>query len=224
MSKYPKLLTKSRSMIGLQCNRSLWILCNDKNSVPDVDLSTQHRFDEGHIVGQLAKQLYPNGIDIPESDFNKSLELSQELLEKRVPLFEAGFKFDNCYSRADILVPVGKDEWDVVEVKSPTAVKPEYLHDLSFQVHCYKGYGLKIRKTYLLHINNQYVKQGAIDPQDFFVKEDITAEVYNTIDGINKRIAVMQEMINNDTYDTLKYGEHCESPKTCPMPELGFFT
>ena len=220
MSKYQKLLTKSKYMIGLQCNRSLWIMCNDKDSLPDIDLSTQHRFDEGHIVGELAKQLYPTGIDIPESDFTKSLELSQELLSKRVPLFEAGFIFDNCYGRADILVPVGKDEWDVVEVKSSTAVKKEYLHDLSFQVHCYKGFGLKIRKTYLLHINNQYVKKGKINPKKFFVKEDITAEVYNTIDGINKRISVFQDLINNDVYDTSKYGEHCESPKKCPMPKL----
>ncbi len=220
MTKFPKLLTKSRYMTGLQCPRSLWISCNDKENIPDVDMSTQHRFDEGHIVGQLAKQLYPEGIDIPESDFNKSLELSQELSQKRKPLFEAGFRFDNCYSRADILVPVGKDEWDIIEVKSSTSVKHEHLHDLSFQVHCYKGYGLRIRKIFLLHVNNQYVKQGEIDPQEFFIKKDITQKVYDTMDGINKKIAIFQKIINNDKYDSLRFGEHCESPKTCRMPEL----
>ena len=220
MAKFPKLLTKSRYMVGLQCHHSLWILYNDKENISGIDMNTQHRFDQGHIVGQLAKQLYPEGIDIPESDFKKSLELSQEMLQERKPLFEAGFKFDDCYSRADILVPVGKDEWDIIEVKSSTSVKPEYLHDLSFQIHCYKGYGLKIRKIFLLHVNNQYVKQGKINLQEFFVKEDITKEVYDTMDGINERIAVFQEIINSDEYDSLRFGEHCENPKNCPMPEL----
>ena len=224
MGKFPKLLTKSKYMEGLKCLRSLWISCNDKENIPDIDMNTQHRFDEGHIVGQLAKQLYPEGVNIPESDFNKSLELSQELLQKRKPLFEAGFKFDHCYSRADILVPVGKDEWDIIEVKSSTSVKPKHLHDLSFQFHCYKGYGLKIRKIFLLYVNNQYVKQGKINPQELFVKEDIMQEVYDTMDGINKRIAIFQEIINNNEYDSLKFGEHCESPKHSPRRGLtGYF-
>ena len=43
-----------------------------------------------------------------------------------------GFEFNNCFSRADILVPVG-NEWDIIEVKSGTKVKDINIHDVSFQ-------------------------------------------------------------------------------------------
>jgi len=128
-----KLLTKSNYLIGLKCSRSLWITKNQKDSLPEIDLSTQHRFDIGNKVGQLAKEYFKNGVDIPEDDFSESLKLSKEYLERREILFEAGFKFERCYSRADILKPVGKDEWDIRVVRSGTKVKEVNIHDLSFQ-------------------------------------------------------------------------------------------
>ncbi len=57
--------------------------------------------------------------------------------------FEAGFIHPNgiCYARADVLLPFGKNQWDVVEVKSGARVKEDYLHDVAFQRYCYTGTG-----------------------------------------------------------------------------------
>ena len=58
-------LSKTRYMNGLQCLKLLWLVCNDREKVPAPDAATLHIFDQGHLVGELAKQLYPGGINIP---------------------------------------------------------------------------------------------------------------------------------------------------------------
>ncbi len=70
------------------------------------------------------------------------LRKSLEAAKARKPLFEAAFVYNGGYARADILNPVGKDAWDVVEVKSSTQVKDVNLLDLAFQAFVYNGAGL----------------------------------------------------------------------------------
>ena len=85
-----RLLTKSKYLIGLQCSRYLWVKLNEPDRIPKPDASTQHRFDQGHLIGEFAKKLFPDGIDIPADDFKDNLRQTEELLKKRKPLFEAG--------------------------------------------------------------------------------------------------------------------------------------
>ena len=131
----PLFLTKSRYVSGLKCSKYIWLSFNDPAKLPEIDKATQHRFDEGHRVGELAKTLFPNGIEIKEQLAHKENDKeSRESLKKRKPLFEAGFihKDGKCYARADILAPAGKNEWNIYEVKSATSVKEDYLEDISF--------------------------------------------------------------------------------------------
>src|SRR3989344_1068817 len=113
-TKNKTFLTKSRYVSGLNCSKAIWLMFNRPEELPEIDEATQHRFNEGHKVGELAKSLFPDGIDIKEVIPIENDKKSRELLKKRKPLFEAGFLHENgkCYARADILLPVGKNEWD----------------------------------------------------------------------------------------------------------------
>jgi len=157
-------------MAGLQCPKYLWMMFHDLDKIPELDLATEYIIKQGNIVGQLAKKLFPEGIDVPEDSeyFMLNIQETKRLLKKRKIIFEAGIVSGDIYARADILVPVKKDEWDIIEVKASTRVKDEHLHDLSFQKYVYEKAGLKIRKCFLLHINNEYVKKGEIDPKQLF--------------------------------------------------------
>jgi len=59
-----KNLSKSKYINGLQCLKLLWVLINDAARLPAYDAATQHVFDQGHIIGELAQQLYPGGIKL----------------------------------------------------------------------------------------------------------------------------------------------------------------
>jgi len=69
-----RLLSKSKYLNGLQCHKYLWLLFNDPEKISQPDSSTQHVFDEGHRIGELAKRLFPDGVDIPSEDFIGNLD------------------------------------------------------------------------------------------------------------------------------------------------------
>ena len=211
------LLSKSKYMSGLQCPKYLWLLFHDPSKISAPDASTRHIFDEGHRIGELAWQLFPNGIVIPTEDFRGNLSQTKELLKKRQPLFEPAVFVEGIYSRLDILNPVGSDEWDIVEVKGSTKVKDENINDVSFQRLCAQKAGLKIRKCFLTHINNQYVRSGDIEPQKLFTSEDITAEVDEASAGIEERVKAMFDVIASTDCPDMLIGGHCSEPYACPV-------
>lgn len=169
-----RLLTKSKYLIGLECPLFLWRLIHE----PKEEFSAADRFklEEGNKVGELAKTLFKNGINIPVDDFKENLSESKKLLKENKPLFEAGFKFKDCFSRADILIPEDNG-WSIIEVKSGTKVKDINLHDVAFQKYVYEGNGIKIDKCYLMCLNKDYIRKGEININELFLKEDITEKV-----------------------------------------------
>ncbi len=86
----PKLLSKTKYLNGRQCLRYLWVLFNDPGRVPAIDANTQYVFDQGHVVGELAKQLFPDGIDVPQGSFRGNIDQTIRLMKGRKSLFEAG--------------------------------------------------------------------------------------------------------------------------------------
>ncbi|MBU2608736.1 MAG: DUF2779 domain-containing protein [Chloroflexi bacterium] len=218
-----KLLSKSKYLSGLQCPKFLWIQINEPERIPETDPVTQYIFDQGHLVGELAKKVFPGGIDIPADDFMGNIKQTKELLEQRNPLFEAGILAEGIYSRVDILNPSNENSWDIIEVKSTTGVKDVHLDDVSFQKYCCEMLGLKIEKCFLMHINNRYVKEGEIYPEKFFTLEDITGEVEESSNGIQDRIADMLEVISAPICPETTIGKHCSDPYDCPLSECWAF-
>jgi CRISPR/Cas system-associated exonuclease Cas4 (RecB family) len=196
MTKAPLFLSKTKYLEGLQCPKLLWYRYNRKQDIPPLDRETQEIFEQGRIVGGLARSLFPDGIIVerhksPILTSNKS----QLALKSRKPLFEAGFVYKNSYALPDILVPVENDAWDLIEVKSSTKVKKEHIFDAAFQKYVYEGNGVKIRRIYLMHLNKEYVKQGEIDLNLLFHKEYITDRVDEILPHIEKKINSMLEVI-----------------------------
>ncbi|MFC1685600.1 DUF2779 domain-containing protein [Nanoarchaeota archaeon] len=217
----PKILSKSKYLYGLQCSKYLWVSINDKGRLSGIDEQTQFRFDEGHKVGELAKSLFSEGIEIggPYWETKESDERSKKALAERKPLFEAGFLFERLYSRADVLLPVGKDEWDIIEVKSSTSVKDVNIFDVAFQRYCYEQSGLKIRKCFLMHLNNKYVRKGEVNNKELFTKTEITDLVNEEIKNVPKRAKEMLKIIDSKIEPKIDIGEFCKKPYSCSLME-----
>ncbi|AGG05707.1 DUF2779 domain-containing protein [Dehalococcoides mccartyi] len=212
-----KLLSKSKYLNGLQCQKYLWLLFNDKDKVPQPDASTQHVFAEGHRIGELAKNLFPDGIECSCDDLIGNLNNTRQALKANRPLFEAGFYVDGYFSRLDILNPVGDGIWDIYEVKGSTSVKPVNIEDVAFQRHCAQLAGLEIRKCFVVHLNNQYVKNGDIDLHQLFTIEDVTEFSNEVSDCIIDRSEKMWEVIASPTCPDIGIGPHCSDPYDCPV-------
>ncbi len=218
-----KLLSKSKYLTGLQCPKLLWLEINDPERLPSIDLSTQFIFDQGHFVGELAKRLFPEGIDVPNSSFMGNIAATRNLLSERRPLFEAGILSGQVYSRLDILRPANGDQWDIIEVKSSTSVKEVNIQDVAFQKHCCESHGLFINHCYIAYINNKYIRDGEIKPQELFKIDDITDLVEEASHGIHERIDNMFEDMAREKCPEPGIGKHCRDPYECTLTECWDF-
>ena len=212
-----KLLTKSLYLEGLQCYKLLWIRANSKESIPELSTSAIQRFAIGTEIGLLAQKVFPEGVDAESDNYSDSLLKTEEYTAMRKTMFEPSFEVDGLYSRADILVPVGESEWDIVEVKSGTRVKDVNVEDLAFQKYVYSKKGLNIRNCYLMHINNQYVKDGKIIPDKLFKQRNVNKKVKEIFPLVQKRAEEMKVIINSSKFPEVKIGEYCTSPYECPL-------
>jgi len=211
-------VSKSRYLQGLQCPKLLWHVYNARDLLPPVDEATQAIFDQGHEVGLLAQKLFPGGLCIEGNiDFDEVESRSRELLARHVPLFEPGFRHGYVIARADVLAPAGPDSWDLIEVKSATSVSDVYLDDLAVQRHCYEGAGVRIRSTSLMHLDNTYVKQGAVEPSHLFTRVDVTEAVSKRMKFIARRIVRMLRVIESAKSPEVEIGPQCSSPYPCPL-------
>ena len=111
------LLSKSKYITGLQCPRLIWVQFHEPEKIPETDPITQHIFDQGHLVGELAKKLFPGGIDVPQDNFVGNIDMTKELLKERKALFEAGIRAGELYSRVDILSPVSEERWTSLRLR-----------------------------------------------------------------------------------------------------------
>jgi hypothetical protein len=178
VAKNKHLLTKSAFLHGLVCNRFFWIYQNDRDRLPAPDEQQQAIFDQGHQIGDLAKLLYPGGIEIDwGSGHEAGIAQTATVLPERKPIFEAGFQSGKLHARADVLNPSTGGKWDLIEVKSSSKVKEEHLPDLAFQRHLYEEAGVRINRCFLMHVDMSYVRRGKINEKRLFDCEDVTADI-----------------------------------------------
>jgi len=212
------ILSKSKYLAGLQCPKLLWTHYHAKDQFPAVDVQTQAIFDQGHEVTALAQTLFPEGIEIEGfEDFEAILNKTQKLVADRKPLFEPAFRYKNTFARADILNPNKDGSWDLYEVKSSTQAKDVHYPDLAFQKYCYEGAGLRIHRCYLILINNEYVREGEIDPKQLLSIHDVSKEVEPRVAEVEKNLTWMLKTLNQKDCPEIKIGPQCSEPYECPL-------
>jgi hypothetical protein len=214
------LISKSRYLAGLRCDKLLWCSYNQKDLFPEFSKATEGRFAQGHEVGELATRLFPGGQEAAPGKYyaEDTVPPTMELVGKRIPIFEAGFVYGPAYVKVDILNPVGEDQWDLYEVKSTTGYSAEkHLADVAIQKYTVAGNGLKVRNCFLMHVNNQYVRHGDVDPAGLLTAVDVTGEVELFIDRISGDMEHMLKIIGNEVCPDVQIGPHCMEIRDCDL-------
>jgi hypothetical protein len=213
-------LSKSRFMSGLQCPLRLWYECYNRELIPETPPGQQAIFDAGHDVGRLATQLYPGGVLIEEDHLHheegvqRTLEVMADL---DIPaIYEAAFTYDGVRVRADILKRLKNGKWDLIEVKSNTAVKDVHLPDAAMQYYVLKGAGVDVNKTFLMYLDNQYVYDGhKLDLDSLFSLTDLTKEAVSLQISIAGQIMGLKGMLAGSAPPEVSPSRHCSNPYDC---------
>lgn len=208
-----ELLTKTSYKNFLKCGCYLWMEKKGKHLLPPGSASELFFQQEGEKVDVLAKQLFKDGVEI--SDFNEEgwKKSKQYFDKKQSVIFQPTIVTKSGLTcRADI-VTYNKiaDAYEIREVKSANEVRPKDLRDVAFQVICFEEVGIKMGKSYIVHLNKDYIRQGAVDPKAFFITEDVTEKVRDLLPEMEKGIADAREILAVDDYPDNRVILSCKS-------------
>jgi len=215
IKKIKMTLSKSQYIRGLQCHKSLWLYKNRPELRDAPDAQSESAFNTGYQVGDLAKELFPNGIEIEfdSSNFHGMIEKTKELIASGTEvIYEATFKEDGIFAMADILVKNG-DAWDIYEVKASTKVKEYHINDTAIQWYALSK-AINLNRAYVVHVNNQYVRDGELNIKELFTIEDITDLVQDKQYEIESNLDEMEQMLKCDMPD-IDIGGQCSNPYSC---------
>lgn len=158
-----QFLTKSRFKIGTECPSKLLYLDDNSYGNLNKDNTFLASLAEGGFqVGELAKQYFPNGIEITTIDKHLAAKETLKLLENdKVIIYEASFLFENLFVKSDIVIKNG-NSIEVIEVKAKS-------YDPSIEDQFYSKRSLKSGKPKLNHEWKPYLTDIAF--QTFVIRK-----------------------------------------------------
>jgi hypothetical protein len=201
-------ITKTLFCQGVRCPKMLYFSVKHKDKAAPDSLGVEFRKNQGNAVGELAKQMYPSGLDLAK--YSDSVKLEMTAKNKDKILFEAAVSFEGTFARADILVPIKDGLYDIIEVKSDTEVKDEHIPDVSFQKRVFEKCGYKIHQVFIMHADNSYVFDGSIDVFKYFKTDDVTSRLIH----VDEHIIEIQKVLTGDL-PIVKIGPQCSKPYEC---------
>lgn len=231
-----KLFTKSAFKQALFCPASLYYYYDREhyaNQMAEDDF-LQALADGGNQVGDLAKVYYnvESDADIRTLDYDKSIELTNELLKREnVNIAEAAFRWNNCFVRADIiekkgnvinLIEVKAKSWDPVKnsfMNRSGAVDSgilEYVYDVAFQKYVITNAFPEFKvKAHLMLADKSVQSDAPRGVNQFFkvVKDKnglTTIEREPGADSLNKYTHVLTAFDVDDICDNIIAGNTAE--------------
>ena len=211
-------LSKSTYIRGIQCDKSLYLYKHYYNLKDPISKSTQAIFDQGNEIGILAQKLFPNGVDASPPNhfkmFDSVLKTENFINSGETIIYEATFNYNDVLAALDILVKES-DGWKAYEVKSSTKVSDTYIKDAAIQYYTIINSGIELKDISIVHINNQYERNGELNVHELFKIESVLSDVLDYLPEIPEKINHFKNVIQSPEVPKIKIGAHCTSPYDC---------
>ena len=205
------ILSKTAFLDYLTCPKDAWFRLH-KPELKEFKLSDslKNRFEQGNEAEEYAKQLkiFSGMVEIKSRGAEAQKEIDTLISQKVTAIYQATFIADGYIIRCDVLkwnAETGK--WDLYEIKATSSLHTsgdrDHLSDVAFQSVVLERYGIPLGRTYIVHLNKEYVRGGEIDIESLFIAEDCTPKV----DARKKTIVAEME-------EAKKYLNQEKEPKT----------
>jgi len=212
------MLSKSKFILGQQCNKSFWFDVNKIEPTNPPDNGSLERLSAGNEVGDISKDLFPGGTEIPylSGDQEKMFELTKESINQgATSIYEASFIFDDIFVRVDLMNKTEKG-WDIYEVKSSTRIRSYHEYDASIQWHVLKELNMfEINDVFIVTLNNEFSKKKIIDPIKFFNVDSVLNIVESNHQEVKQKILELKSIAASSKEPLIDIGPHCKKPHDC---------
>lgn len=194
-------ISKSDYMLFLRHPAWLWLKKHQSERLPEPDANLQAIFDTGHRFEAYAEQLFEDAVKLGFSGFEQYLSLpikTQALLEQHTPVILQGrLEVDGLTCIFDVLQRQDEQTLNLIEIKSSTKPKSEHFYDLAFQALILERSGWQVGEISIIHVNNAYVRQGEIDPEQLCTRTEVTEEVKALLPATKELVEQARAVVNN---------------------------
>jgi hypothetical protein len=196
------MLTKSDFLAYLDAPLHLWAEHNNQIEKSPSSYELQ-LFEQGKEIEKLGKEYLSNLLKNTAPD-------SEIFIEKT-------FNDGGYQARADVVLFDPKEHvYDIYEIKSSTSVKKEHQYDIAFQCLVMKASAV-IRKAFVVHVNREYVREGNLDLDNFFVIEDVTEAVKKLESEVSTNRELARQVLTSSSPIGII---GCVKPESCLCPRL----
>ena len=212
--------SKSKYCSFWQCPKIVW-LDKYKPEKKEIDEGALGRMKSGNEVGDLAMNLFGNYTEVTAYSADGKLDL--ETMKRKTAeciargeenICEAAFDYNGLYCAVDILHKENGG-YAIYEVKSST--KPKYYHlvDVAYQKYVLEKCGVPITGTYVVCINNEYVRHGEIDVKKLFKVNDVKDLIADEYEVVERNLKNAENILNTDKEPNIDIGEQCSVSHDC---------
>ena len=212
------MISKSSFILGQQCYKSFWFDINNEEPTNPPDEGALERLSAGNEVGEISKELFPNGKEVPyfSGEPLKMAMLTKEYIEEGITsIYEASFIYDDIFVRVDLMNKTDKG-WDIYEVKSSTRIRSYHEYDVSIQWHVLKSLNLiELNDAFIVTLNNQFSKSDRINPIKLFNIDSVKQIAEENQPEVIEKIHKLKSIAANQNEPKVKIGPHCKKPHSC---------
>lgn len=213
------LLTKSKYIRGLQCERALYLDIY-RPGLARYSPETLAKFRQGRAFERTFKDTFPDAIDVSQRlgmRMSQYPVLTADLLQHDGPvqLFEAGFLHDDVLVLADVVCKEADGSVVIYEVKNSDHVSDTFINDVAIQYyvisHALAASGSLFAQPLALRQFNLLVH----DPDGAFRPVDLTDRARHLAADIPQRLQHFKALLRGPE-PAIQPAAHCLLPYPCP--------
>jgi len=185
-------VSKAIFLNALVCPTLGWLMRNEEICrVPT--LGERFHMEQGMEIGMRARELYPNGFLMDDTDMMSASKKTKNLMnDPNVSIIlEGAFLIDSFAAKADILKRK-RDGWHMIEVKSSMNDKEEFIDDMAYTAMVIDRCGFNIFNVSLLLISKDFRLE--MRTENLFVEIDYTDEVLDGVEAFKPSWEQIEEI------------------------------
>ena len=201
------LISKTTFLEFQMCPKNTWLKLHRPEFLHKFSLSEFELplVEQGNEVEAFARNLWPGGVLVALGGDEGCRETERLMSSGVSAIFQATFAVDGFIAKCDVLVPgAAASTWDIYEIKGTNSKKEgsedrDHISDLTFQATVLERAGVKVGRTFIVHLEKRYARQGALDVDALFVKDDSSEQVAQKRAEIEAGMAAAREYLNYTT-------------------------
>ena len=212
--------SKSKYCSFWQCPKIIW-LDKYKPEEKEIDEGALGRMKSGNEVGDLAMKLFGDYTEV--TTFTSDGKLNLDEMKRKTAeciargeenICEASFDYNGLYCAVDILHKENGG-YAIYEVKSSTHPNYIYLVDIAYQKYVLEKKGINVTGTYLVYINNEYVRHGEINAKELFRVSEVTEFINEEYNKVADNLKLAESILNRKTEPNIDISQNCSAPYAC---------